>query len=243
MLSGMVMPALPLFQPYPYPVEPFQMFPSSLSPSFPPNLRYPFVPPPLFSPFNLPLPANLQGFPSQLYPPSMLHQNTYSNQISSHPPNNQVKSSDCSSKNSSLPRDLKPRERSSSQHYDRHESYSREQSYKGSNGRRSPEYSSKRESRKRSRSMARMDDIYDAKIKYMRCTPLEPYYKQASVVDSNELGKTINIVEASDNLISLRNKFNEEVLERAIRIRAEKPSFSYPKKSLNLKCLRLHGEK
>ncbi|KPM02152.1 ribonuclease 3-like protein [Sarcoptes scabiei] len=82
-----------------------------------------------------------------------------------------------------------------------------------------------------------LEEIFNKKVKFLRSTPLEPYYRQCpTMID----GKIINLIEATEKLLELREKFKEDVLDRAEKFRLQKPAFSFPKRKMKFKAHKHH---
>lgn len=94
----------------------------------------------------------------------------------------------------------------------------------------------------RSKMKSGMEELLNSPGAYIRCFPLEPYYRQSSVLEEN-VTKTSMVATGSDRLLALRQTFTESVLEKAAAVRSSKPAFSYPKRRVKLRrSNKLHGK-
>lgn len=101
----------------------------------------------------------------------------------------------------------------------------------------------------RSKLKSSLEELLTSPGTYTRCFPLEPYYRQASVVvdekkDGGALVVSSSVVaQGTDRLVALREAFTREVLDRAAAVRASKPAFTYPKRRVKLRrSNKLHGK-
>lgn len=85
-----------------------------------------------------------------------------------------------------------------------------------------------------------IEEILNTNGSYTRCFPLEPYYKQSSLVTDDR--QVVTLAEGTEKMASIREAFYEKVLKRCADIRASKPQFSFPPRPIKLRSHQHHGK-
>lgn len=85
-----------------------------------------------------------------------------------------------------------------------------------------------------------LEKLFNLDCLYKRSTPLEPYYKQKLMISDDN--KPLNVIEASEQLITIQNKFQRHVLDRADSIRNAKPPFSFPQRPIKFRPHKHQGK-